>query len=98
MNRYFACLLFESHVSDGRDDPRLTDESIRLVIADDEIAAREKAEAFGKESEHEYLNEDGARVAWRLVCVVDVQEFCDEAIDDGVEVYSRLNWQQSTDL
>lgn len=93
MNRYFVCLLFESHVNDGCDLPPLTEESIRLVIAPDGNAAREKAESLGRQSEHDYLNEDGARVSWKFVSVVDVQEFCEDEIYDGVEVYSRLNWK-----
>lgn len=91
MNRYFVCLLFESHVDDSRDVPTLTEESIRLVVADDEDSARYKAEELGKESEHSYSNEDGDTVSWRFIRVVDVQQFCEDEIDDGTEVYSRLD-------
>jgi len=98
MKRYFACLYFESHVDDESNALPLTEESVRLVIADDESRACEKAEEFGKMTEHEYLNEEGSKVSWRFVRVVDVQEFCEEEFDDGVEVYSRLNRGQDSDI
>lgn len=97
MNRYFACLLFESEVDDGSDLPPLVEESVRLVFAEDESAARLKAGRFGKEAEHDYLNDDGARVTWRFVRVLDVQEFCEQDFCDGVEVYGRLERRSPTD-
>ncbi len=90
MTQYFACLLFESDVDDESAISSLTEESIRLIVADDEEAARKKAEVLGRESEHQYLNEEGSTVSWRFLRVVDVQEFCQANIVDGVEVYSRL--------
>ena len=91
MKRYFVCLLFDSQVDDDSETSKLTEESIRLVIAADENEALEKAQAFGRESEHEYFNDTGARVSWRFIRIVDVQEYCEDEIEDGSEVYSRLN-------
>lgn len=90
MNKYFACILFESFVADECNVAPLCEESIRLIIAQDENAARIKAEMVGRASEHSYLNEEGARVEWRIVSVFDIQEFCEDEIAAGVEVYSRF--------
>ncbi len=91
VNTYFACLLFDSHVEDESGIAPLRDESIRLIVAKDEDDARRKAEELGKELEHDYENEDGSRVWWRFVSLIDIQEFCEDELADGVEVYSRLN-------
>lgn len=92
MSRFFVCLLFESEIENDSSAESLTDESIRLVIADDADAAAARAESLGQQSEHDDLNEQGERVFWRFISVVDVQEFCEDEFTDGVEVYSRLNW------
>lgn len=93
MRRFFACLQFESQIENDPNDEALVDESIRLVIANDEDGALARAESLGRELEHEYLNEQGERVFWRFISVVDVQKFCEDELADGVEVYSRLNWK-----
>ena len=71
---------------------RLTEDSIRLVLAEDESAAMAKSTRLGKEAEHDYRNEDGARVSWPFVSVIDVQEFCADDFHHRVEVYSRFAW------
>jgi len=91
MRLYFACLLFESSIDDDLDPASLTDESIRLIHADDEETALEKAYLLGTSSEHSYDNDAGARVSWKFVRVVDVQEYVEEDLYDGAEVYSRIN-------
>jgi len=91
MNQYFVCILFESHIDGAGEEDALSEESIRFVVANNYDEAREKAARFGRAAEHSYLNNDGERVSWKFVSVMDVQEFCDAKIDDGTEVYSRLN-------
>lgn len=91
MRIYFACLLFESSINGDSETAALTDESIRLIHADDEETAIEKANLLGKNSEQSYDNDAGERVFWKFVHVVDVQEYVEDELYDGAEVYSRLH-------
>jgi len=66
---------------------------MRLVFAEDAETARQKAKTIGQEEQHDYYNENGARVSWRFSHVVEIQDLCEPEIYDGIEVYSRLSWK-----
>ena len=89
MTWYSAKLLFESEV-DGENDQPLREESIRVLLSESEAEARAKAAEVGTEAEHEYLNEQGQKVRWRFVAVLEVQDLCADALTDGMEVFSVL--------
>ena len=91
MNIYFACLAFESDV-DGDSAGGLVEESVVLIYAADRAHAAAKAAALGPAREHSYLNDAGETVTWRFAGVVNVQAFCEPALTDGAEVYSRMDW------
>ena len=88
---YGVKLLFESSIPDehGR---ILQEESIRLVEAGDESEAKAKATVLGNSEEHEYANVCGETVRWRFVSVLEVQDLCEVKLFDGMEVFSRLRW------
>lgn len=96
-NWYAAKLLFESKVDDSKQtDERLCEESIRLVLADNDDDARARAEELGRSESHEYPNEDGARVEWVFRDVLEVQDLCVSEIEPGVEVFSVLFWRSDS--
>lgn len=90
---FSARLLFESELSDTTGDPSLQEENIKLVSAESEDEARKKAEAIGRNEEIAYSNADGETVTWHFLGVLEVQDLCESALYDGVEVYSRLFWR-----
>jgi len=63
---------------------------VRILLADSENHAREKAVEIGRRGEHSYLNDDGETVLWKFREVEDVQDLCEESLSDGVEVFSRM--------
>jgi hypothetical protein len=97
---FSARLAFESEVSDGDDSPPLCEENIKLVEAENEDEARQKAFVIGQNDQIEYANSDGATVRWRFVRVVEIPNLCESELYDGVEVYPRLFWksQQSGEV
>jgi hypothetical protein len=75
------------------DEPQLWEESIILLKAKDPNAAHDKAISLGKDSQTSFRNKDGARVSWRFLHVLEVQELTDQKIKDGVEVYYQWFWR-----
>src|SRR5438045_2480550 len=90
---YSARLMFESDRAD-LDGPRLQEVSIRLIEAENEAEAMSKAVALGKREQHEYRNEAGEIVHWRFIEVLEIQDLCEAEVYDGMEVYSRMGWEE----
>jgi hypothetical protein len=66
----------------------LYEESVFLVIADDDEGAAERAREFCLQ--HSYRNVYGELVTWRLDRVFEPFQIWDFELADGLEVYSRL--------
>jgi Domain of unknown function (DUF4288) len=91
---FSAKLLFEACVADESDAAPLQEVSIRLLRAESNEAAQRKAETLGVDGQHNYENESGARVEWRFLRVLEIQDLCEPELYDGMEVYSRLSWRR----
>lgn len=87
---YCARLHFRAVVGEAPGEGDLHEVSFRVLRAHDEDHAAVRAEAIGRAEEHEYANDQGQTVRWRLLRVLDVQSLDETAIFDGIEVYSRL--------
>jgi uncharacterized protein DUF4288 len=87
---FSARLLYRSIVDDSSDVPPLYEESIILIDAENEEAARAEAERIAVSREHSYPNAEGKLVRWKFVRVLESQDLCEEELSSGVEVYSRL--------
>lgn len=90
MNWYSAKLLFEAEVEGDESDDRLCEESIRILLADDDRHAQERASEIGAKAEHQYLNDEGRVVRWRFKEVLDIQDICEPEVTDGMEVFSQM--------
>lgn len=90
MNWYAVKLLFQSQIDENPKGDDLWEESIRVLIADDEEAAHAEALKVGKDAEHSYLNEAGETVAWHFREVLEVQDLGLSELQHGSEVFSRL--------
>jgi len=90
MSWYAARLLYESVVSDSKTVAPLCEESTILIEAQDEEDARRKANRLGKQRGHSYRNPYGEKVAWKFVNVIELQDLCEDRIENGTEVFSRL--------
>jgi hypothetical protein len=65
----------------------LYEDSILLIKAEGEAAAREKGEAAARRSNHEYANSVGEDVQWEFREILDVKQLFDDEIQDGSEIY-----------
>ena len=90
MNWYAAKLLFQSEIDRILEEDHLWEESIRLLMAENEDEARDAAVIVGKAAEHSYLNETGETVCWRFREVQEIQDLCVSELTQGSEVFSRL--------
>jgi hypothetical protein len=90
---YSARLLFEAEVEGDGSDDILCEESIRLIEADSDNDAEQKAAEVGAQAQHEYVNDDGHTVRWRFRRVLDVQDLCESRIVHGMEVFSNMFWK-----
>jgi Domain of unknown function (DUF4288) len=90
-------LLFTSEIAGEADGDRLCEESIIVVSESDEEYARQSARAIALKMQHDYQNEHGELVHWRFVKILEIQDLCEEKIESGTEVWSRLfNEPQAT--
>lgn len=87
---YVATLLMQIRVAGDQVGPFTCDEQIRLLRAMDESTAYLKAMEIGRNEEHAYQNMYGQTVTWKFVGLVWLDELMDQAIEDGVEIKSRL--------
>ena len=89
-NWYVATLVICSRVENEANRLRTCDEQIRLLRASDSETAYEKAIQLGRAEEVSYQNTYGQTVHWEFVGLVDLEELSIDAIEDGVEIRSRL--------
>jgi hypothetical protein len=93
-NTWFSVrLLFASEIQGDSNLDRLCEESIIVVSASDEEHARQAAQAIALKMQHDYQNEGGEDVQWRFVQILEVQDLCEEKIESGTEVWSRLFYE-----
>ncbi len=88
-NWYVATLIIRSRVEGDNSSARPCDEQIRLIRAQDEEIAYQKALKLGKAEEQSYQNGEGETVYWEFVGLANLEELT-ESIQDGTEIRSRL--------
>jgi hypothetical protein len=94
---YAVNMLFTSQVEDAESPRPLFEKSIRLFEASSEAEAIQKAEYAGRTGRLTYENDQGERVSWKFVRLIEVQDLCEAALYDGVEVFSELSWSDDNE-
>ena len=89
---FSANLFFESVHELTPSPPALWEEVMILVSANDEATARQRADAIGREKEHEYFVDDPVRhvLRWRFVKVERIYEIDSPFPKDGADIFSRF--------
>lgn len=88
MKWYLAKIVFQIICGDG-DHSAQFDEQLRLIAANTEHEAFEKANAIGKNEEESFFNLKQQLVRWQFVNVSELSHLSD--LIDGAEMYSRIN-------
>ena len=82
---WFSVRYFSECVLDNAED--LYEDSILLIRAENESAARTKGETSARGSNHSYANSTGEDVRWEFREILDVKQLFDDEIHDGSEIY-----------
>jgi hypothetical protein len=94
---YSARLLFVAESKGETESNPLCEESIVLVLALDENDAKTNAENAARKMEHDYLNDQGEKVEWKFAGMMGIQDLCEQTLENGTEVYSRMFWKSKPD-
>lgn len=87
MNWFAARIVFQIISGDGNHTPQF-DEQLKLISADDEVTAFEKASLLGQEGQDSFPNSAGEKVQWKFAGVAELAQI--NAPADGVELYSKI--------
>jgi len=95
MNWYVAKIVFQIISGEGNHQPQF-DEQLRLVSADNEKQAYEKACNMGRQNQDKFENNQKQTVQW---CFIDVAELNQVSeLTDGAELYYNIHEETDADL
>jgi len=95
MKWYLAKLVYRIVCGDGNHTPQF-DEQLRLIKADDDLHAFQKARLIGEHEEDNFLNNIQKPVQWRFIDVSEIHALND--LSDGAEMYSRIKEEDDADI
>lgn len=87
MKWYLAKLVFRIISGEGDHTPQF-DEQLRLLTAENEMHAFQKARILGDKEEDNFLNNDQLPVQWRFIDVSELRAL--NELVDGTEIYSCI--------
>lgn len=91
MNWYLSKIIFRIICGDGHHTPQF-DEQLRLIAADNEQEAFQKACDIGEKEQDQFYNQERQLVQWKFINVAELYRL--SGLLDGAEMYSRI---QETD-
>lgn len=94
MKWYVAKIIYRIICVEGNQTPQF-DEQLRLVAAEDDLHAFQKARIIGEGNEDNFLNDNQKPVTWKFIDVSQLQEL--ESLGDGIEISSRIYEEENAD-
>ena len=91
MKWYLAKLIYRIICGDGTHTPQF-DEQLRLIAADDDMHAFQKARLLGHREQDNFLNAAEKPVHWKFIDVAEIHQLSE--LNDGVEIYSRISEEE----
>ena len=95
MNWYVAKLVFRVISGDGNHNAQF-DEQLRLINADSEYTAFEKASHIGRANQDSFLNNNKQTVQWQFIDVAELNHLGE--LKDGAELYYNIHETADADL
>ena len=95
MNWFLAKIVYRIICGDGDHTPQF-DEQLRLVTAENEKDALQKAFSIGKQEEDCFYNNAEKLVQWKFINVAELYKIA--SLIDGAELYSRIEEKENGDL
>ncbi|MEP6582689.1 MAG: DUF4288 domain-containing protein [Ginsengibacter sp.] len=94
MKWYLAKLVYRIICGDGMHTPQF-DEQLRLVYAEDDLHAFQKARTTGHNEEDNFFNNTQKPVLWKFIDVSELHPLSE--LIDGAELYSRICEEEEAD-
>lgn len=94
MKWYLAKIVYRIICGEGAHTPQF-DEQLRLIEAEDDLHAFQKARLLGEREEDNFLNNDQKPVLWKFLDVAELHAVSD--LSDGVELYSSIKDDEDAD-
>ena len=88
MKWYLAKIIYRIICGEGDHTPQF-DEQLRLIQAEDDMHAFQRARMLGEKEEDNFLNDFQKPVHWKFIDVPELHLLDDLA--DGAEVYSKID-------
>lgn len=88
MHWYLAKIVFRIICGEGDHTPQF-DEQLRLIHAENEAQAFEKARQIGNSDQDSFLNQKKQLVHWRFINVSELSKLA--SLSDGVELHSKVH-------
>lgn len=95
MKWYLAKLVYQIVCGNGEHIPQF-DEQLRVVMAEDELHAFQKARIIGEKEQDNFLNSYSKPVRWKFIDVPELYPM--GSLVDGAEMYSRIREEESADI
>ena len=95
MNWYVAKIIFRIISGDGNHNAQF-DEQLRLIIAENEYDAFEKAHNIGLDNQDTFKNNQSETVRWEFIDVAELNQL--DTLADGTELYYQIHEAPDADL
>lgn len=95
MNWYVAKIVFRIISGDGNHNAQF-DEQLRLISAENEYEAFEKANDIGLVSQDSFKNNQSETVRWEFIDVAELHQL--DNLVDGTELYYQIHEAADADL
>lgn len=95
MNWYLAKMVYRIISGDGKHTAQF-DEQLRLINADDDLHAFQKARLIGDKMQDSFLNISNNTVSWKFIDVAELKKI--DQLSDGTEMYSRIYEEENAEL
>ncbi len=83
--------IFKGSVENEPGDTPIYDRAIFLIDVPDGESPEEKSLKVAKLFEDKYKNERSEDVKWEFLKILEIQDLCEKEIYDGIEVFSRMD-------
>ena len=88
MKWYLAKIIYRIICGEGFHTPQF-DEQLRLIHAEDDFHAFQKARLIGEKEEDKFLNDRLKPVHWKFIDITELHALDD--LIDGAEIYSKID-------
>jgi hypothetical protein len=95
MNWYLTKIIYRIFCGDGNHRAQF-DEQLRLIHAEDDLHAFQKARAVGHHEQDNFLNNLKKPVHWKFIDVSEIYKLDD--LVDGAEMYSSIHEEDDADI